>query len=599
MIRWGRLSMIIAPLFLIWAGTHYFLDRGMKSAIQIAGTAAVGARVDVAEVSTSFWRLTAQIEGLAVTDPDAPMTNAVEIKTLLLHLQPKPLLWKKIIVERAEILGIRTGTPRKTSGALPKKEKAPASAVEKMAREAAETAAGNMKEAYDPKKLIAPENLASYRKAIEERDRLTALADQWKNRTQNLDPKGLSQRTQDFGEKVKSEKISGLEGLAKVQELIAEGQTLKKELASAQNEIKAIGSDLKREVTEAKGTLKEIDRLRRQDIDAAIARVKESLSPEGLTKGLLGPAGFATLEKFLGWIERARNLSGNKKGKEAPPSPVRLGRDVPFAFHYRWPTFHLMRAALSGETPGALAYQGSLTDVASDPKLLGKPAVMEVAGKSKERALNLYASLDLTTDTPMETLNVSYTGLPLKNLRLGSLKGAPVSVETGRAEIKTKLKARGPDLEGTIHLDATALQIGRLASDKNDRITTAVDQVLRSVTETQVGVDVSGTIKKPRFSLNSTLDNQLRAAVKAALDQEVAKLRADLEKEVTRLVEKETEKLSQLIDKNAGSALEKLDLGDQKMAGVQDLLKKTLDDLVGSGTKSLKVPELKGLFKKK
>lgn len=598
MIRWGRLALVVTPLVFLWAGAHFFLDRGIQSAIETAGTAAVGARVDVANVSTSFWHLTAEVKGLAVTDPDNPMTNAIEIGTLRFHLQPKPLFWKKFIVEQAEILGIRTGTPRKTSGAIKKKEKKPASATEKLAREAAGAAKENLKEAYDPKKLVSPENLASYRKAIAEQERLTGLADQWKTRTQNLSDQELARRTQDFVNKVKNEKFSGLEGVAKAQGLIKEGQTLKDELSSAQKELKSLGSDLTQEVADAKGTLKEIDRLRRQDIDTAIAGIKESLSPEGLTKGLLGIEGFAKLQKALGWIERARALSGDDKGEKAPP-PARIGRDVTFPFHHRWPTFHLMKASLSGETPKALAYQGTLSDLTSDPKLLGKPALLELAGQSGERSLSVFASLDLTTETPAETVDATYTGLPLKGIHLGAFRGAPVSIDEGRAAVKTKFKVRGSDLEGKVHLDAAQLKVGRLASEKTDRVTTAVENVLKGITETQIGVDISGTIKNPRFALNSTLDNQLRAAVKQALDLEVANLRADVEKQVARLVDKETEKLSQLINKNAGPALEKINLGEKNLSLGQDQIKKVLDDLVSQGTPSLKLPDIKGLFKKK
>jgi uncharacterized protein (TIGR03545 family) len=598
-IRWGRLSLIVAPVLLIWVGAHYFLDRGIKRTLEIAGTAAVGARVDVADVSTSFWRLTVAIRGLAVTDPDHPMTNSIEIGTLRLHLQPKPLFWKKMIVERAEILGIRTGTPRKTSGALKKKEKQPPSATEKLARETAETAKGNLKEAYDPKKLISPENLLSYRKAITERDRLTGLADQWKSRTKDLADQDLAQRTQDFVNKVKNEKFSGLEGVAKAQVLLKEGQDLKNELSAAQKELKSLGSDLTREVAEAKGTLKEIDRLRRQDIDTAIAQVKEGLSPEGLTKGLLGPGGFAKLEKALDWIERARALNEKGQRKGSPPPRARIGRDVPFPFHHRWPTFHLMKATLSGETPGGLAYEGTLMDVTSDPKLLGKPSLLNLSGQAGERALTVLASLDLTTKTPSETVNATYIGLPLKDMKLGELRGTPVSIQEGSGAINLKLHASGPALDGTIHLKAANMKVGRLTSDKTDRVTAAVENVLAKITEASIGVDVAGTIKNPRFSLNSTLDNQLRAAVKKALEEEVATLRADVEKEVARLVDKETEKLSKLINTSAGPALEKINLGEKNLGMGEDQIKKILDDLAQQGTKSLKLPDIKGFFKKK
>ncbi len=605
MIRWGRLALLLTPLVLVWAGTHFFLDRGIRQAIQTAGTAAVGARVDVAGVSTRFWRLSATVRGLAVTDPEEPMTNAVEIGALRFKLEPKPLFWRKFIVETAEISNIRTGTPRRTSGALPEKAKSSApkekpSAVSKVAADAW----GNLKDAYDPKKLVSPENLASYRKAIAERDRLTALSADWKNRTKNLDVKDLSRRAQELADKVKKEKISGAEGILKVQALLKEGKDLKGDLSEAQKLVKTLGTDVRKEVAEAKATVQEIDRLRRADVDKAIAQVKAGFSTEGLTKGLLGPAWFAKLEKALGWIEKGRRLAGSdgkeKKAEETPkPIPTRQGKDIPFPFHYHWPTFHLKRAAISGETPGGLAYEGTLQDVTSDPKLLGKPSVLQLAGRAGERALKVDATLDLTTEVPREKISADYTGLPLNGLRLGSLDGGPISIERGRGNVNARVEARGDALSGTLHLDGTGLALEHAGAAKTNRLTAAVENVLKGLTEAKIGVGLSGTIQNPQFALNTTVDDQIRGALKGALDQEVAKLRGDVEKEIGTLVGKETTQLTSLIEKSAGPALEKLNLSEKDLAGVQDKIKKALDDLAGAGTKSLKIPDFKGLFKKK
>jgi uncharacterized protein (TIGR03545 family) len=602
MIRWGRLAFLLTPLLLIWAGAHFFLDRGIRTAIQTVGTAAVGARVDVAGVSTHFWRLSATISGLAVTDPDNPMTNAVEIEALRLKLQFKPLFWKKFIVDHAEISGIRTGTPRKRSGALPRraaKNEKP-SVVRETATAISDAAVGNLKDSYDPKKLVAPENLASYQKALAERDRITQLAETWKARGQTLDVKGLSSRGQHFVDKVKNEKFSGMEGVAKAHLLLKEGQALKSDLSTAQKDVKKLGSELTTEVASAQATLKEIDRLRRHDIDKAVGQVKAGFSSEGLTKGLLGPAWFSKLEKTLGWIEKGRALTkrGADEENTAPPPPTRKGRDIPFPFHHQWPTFHLVRASLSGETPGALAYQGTLLDVGSDPVLVGKPTILNIAGRSGERALTLVATLDMTTKIPSESIQAEYTGLPLVGMTLGSIHNTAVGLVDGRGAVKANLTARGSDVNGTIDVHGSSLTLA-LSREKTDRLSAALANVLGRLTEAHIGIGVSGTIKTPRFTLNSSIDNQLRDAMKGAMEQEITALRADVEKQINQTVRQETEKLSALVEANADAALEKLNVGEHELENVQEKIKKALDDLAGQGTKGIKIPDLKGLFKKK
>ncbi len=603
MIRWGRLAVLLTPIVLIWAGTRFFLDRGIKNAVESVGTKAVGAKVDVGNVSTSFWRLSAEISDLAVTDPDQPMTNAVEIKTLRLKAQLKPLFWNKVIVDRAEITGIRTGTPRKKSGAItvskPAKEETP-SAVAETAKKIGSAAVANLKDAYDPKKLVSPENLASYQKAQAEKERLTTMADQWKARGQSLDVKGISTRGQAFIEKVKNEKFSGVEGVAKAQALIKEGQSLKSDLAAAQKEVKNLGADLKTEMAQAKSTFKEIERLRREDIDSALRQLKSGFSTEGLTQGLLGPVWFEKFQKALGWVEKGSQLAGGPSDPKAPPPPsaTRKGRDIAFPFRYRWPAFHLNRAALSGVTPGGLAYEGTLTDLGTDPALVGKPTVLDVNGRSGERSLSFTAGLDLTKKVAETSVRALYSGLPLAGITLGSVNDNAVSISQGKGQVKADVLVRGSDLSGAIDLNGTSVKLN-LSRQKADRISAALDNLLAGLSEGQIRVELAGTLKNPRFSLTSSIDNQLRNALKGMMDQETAKLRADVEKQINERVNQETEKLSALVEKNGASALEKLNLNDKQLAEVQEKLNKVLDDLTGSATKGIKLPDLKGLFKKK
>jgi hypothetical protein len=165
--------------------------------------------------------------------------------------------------------------------------------------------------------------------------------------------------------------------------------------------------------------------------------------------------------------------------------------------------------------------------------------------------------------------------------------------------VNARVEARGDALSGTLHLDGTGLALEHAGAAKTNRLTAAVENVLKGLTEAKIGVGLSGTIQNPQFALNTTVDDQIRGALKGALDQEVAKLRGDVEKEIGTLVGKETTQLTSLIEKSAGPALEKLNLSEKDLAGVQDKIKKALDDLAGAGTKSLKIPDFKGLFKKK
>lgn len=614
MIRWGRLLFLIVPLVLIWTGTHFFLDRGIKSALETAGTAANGARVDVRDVDTRFWQLSAVIRGLAVTDSDNPMTNTLEIDTLKFQMEMKPLFWRKFIVREAAITGIRTGTPRKKSGALPAAASAAKpedSSVVEESKKIGGLALDNLKEAYDPKRLISTATLSSYRKVEAERARLTALSEGWKSRSKELDVKSLQKRTEDFVRQVKSEKFSGLEGVAKAQSLVKQAKDLQEDLKKAQKGFKDLKTDLTAEIKNGRETLKDIERLRKEDIQRVTGEVKAGLSAEGVIHGLIGPEWNRKLEKALGLLEKSRRLApggDDKKGdkKKEPASatataaPTRGGEDIPFPFHYRWPAFHLKRAALTGQTPGddPLRYQGELTDVTSDPALLGRPIGITIKGEDAPRSLNAEITLDFTKAVSRQKVQADYRGLPLKGIVMGQLKG-PITLTDGSGGVAVNVTATGDALAGRIDLQGDHLRIQHAAGPDTDRVASLLHDTLIGIDQGEIGFGVSGTLRSPRFEMNTSLDDKIRSALKGAFDQQLARLRAEGEKRVKDLVDGEIQKLSQLVEKNGAGAVEQLGLTEKNLGGLEEQVNKTLNDLAGQGTKNLKLPDLKNLFKKK
>lgn len=596
MIRWNRFFLLATPLALLWAAGHFFLDRGLKIAIEQFGSAANGARVEVRGLTTRFWRLSLDVQGLAVADADAPMTNIVEIEAMRLKLAPQPLFWRRFIVEEAAITGVRTGTGRRVSGALPRRG---GPAAEKT-REVADAAVGNLKTAYDPSRLVSTGSLTAYVYLEKERARLTALADQWKSRTENIDVKSLSDKTQAFIKKAQGDTYSGLEGVAKAQAHLKEAKGLRAELKTARNTVKELKTSLADEIGHSRAMLKEIDRLRREDIQRLVGEVQGALSAEGALKGLLGPAWTAKLNKALGLFEKTRRLSGSPE-KAPPPDPRATfpqGRDISFPFHHRWPVFHLKHAVFSGETPGGLTYKGEVRDAASDPVLLGRPAVLTAAGATDNRSLDVKGTFDFTAPTPKQSVRANYAGLPLGGLSLGDLKG-PVALAAGTGAVRADITVTGTALGGRVDLKGDRLSVRHDLPADADRLTQSLHAVLARVNAASIGVGLGGTLESPRFSLNSTLDDQLRGAVKGALDQEVAKLRADAEKRVAALLDKETEKLSALVNGRAGDALAKIGLGEKDLGGLDERLEKALRDLTGKTGVQALPDSFQKLFKKK
>src|SRR5687768_14175737 len=125
MVRWGAVIPLLILFGLLAIFILFFLDSCAKWAIQKGGESIFGARVDIASVDVRVGKSALILRGVAVADKTSPMTNLFEFSESAFDFETLPFFEKKIIIDQASLAGLRVGTPRKTSGALPFVEKKP------------------------------------------------------------------------------------------------------------------------------------------------------------------------------------------------------------------------------------------------------------------------------------------------------------------------------------------------------------------------------------------------------------------------------------------------------------------------------------------
>jgi uncharacterized protein (TIGR03545 family) len=596
-MRWKAFLPTVLIIAAVMILSALFMDSCIERGLEAAGTRVNGAKVELDDVDIRVLALSASLRRLQVTDPNNPMTNSVEVASMKFDLAGKPLAWKKIIIENAEISGIRTGTPRKTSGALPRKagettDEGPSQAAQ-LAKSAAQGAAANLKEQYDPKKMVQLENLASYKRILEEKERLPKLAENWESRVDAVPMDANVNEIGSFTERVKTQSYSGVEGLQKTKETLEQGQKIKNDLDQARKSFNDMKTQVGQEMKQARDTLREIDELQKRDVDNAMAQVRGAFSVEGITEGLIGPVWMGKVRTWLSWFEKVRKLVPQKKEEAPPPPPPsREGRVIRFPFHYDWPAFHLKKAALSGQTPGGLAYEGTLKDVASDPKRVKRPITLELAGKKAEQSLNLRAGLDYTGDVPRETLNAVYRGLPIQGASLGEVAGGPVTLSQGVGTVTADLAATGAALKGTIQFAASPVRVEHKAPPEaaDNRLNRTLHDVLTSLKTLQVAVQVSDTITSPNLQLNTNIDTEIKNALQSTLQKEVDELRATFQARVQDLVAGEKKPLADNIDARVSGATSKINQKDQRLAAAQAELQSALDGLKKKAQEAVPIP---------
>jgi uncharacterized protein (TIGR03545 family) len=610
-MRWKALVPTVVLLAAAVVFSVFFLDGFVECALERVGTSVNGAKVELGGVDIKLASLSVTLKDLQVTDKAAPMTNALQVDTLKFDVAAKPLTWKKVIIETGEVDGIRTGTPRKTSGALPPEEvekdeaeseaaaaEEPSKAAE-MAKEAAGFALTNLKEQYDPKKLIQPENLASYKKVQEEQARFTALSGEWEKKVDALQADGKVDQIKALVDRAKKDDFSGVEGLKKAKDYIDEAKKYKEEVKVLGKTVAEVKGSLTKEFAAAKDSLREIDRLKNADYESSLGQLKGgAFSAEGISRGLIGPEWFGKARNGLALFAKVRRMIPQKKAEaKPPPPPPRVGRDVHFPFKYAWPAFHWKNARISGLTSGdrAILYQGTLKDVTSDPKLVGKPIALDVTGKRTDgpEKLTLHAEFDYTTDVGREAVNLKYEGLALAGTKLGEV-GGPVAIKSGAGLVTADVEVKGADLAGVIQFKAEPVALDHQvpAEQAKNKLLTIVHDVLAGINRLDAAVTVSNTVRSPKFDLKTTLDDQFKDAVSQVLKKELEELKAQFRARVDELVNEQRQKLASLIESKTGLAGNKLNSKENAVAAAQEQLDKLQDDLKKKGQQSLPIPGL-------
>ena len=81
--RWKAAIPLGLFLTLVGVGWIFFVDTAVERGIEAIGTAIVGAKVELEEADVQFRNGSVVLRGLQVTDPDAPMTNLVEVAEMV------------------------------------------------------------------------------------------------------------------------------------------------------------------------------------------------------------------------------------------------------------------------------------------------------------------------------------------------------------------------------------------------------------------------------------------------------------------------------------------------------------------------------------
>jgi uncharacterized protein (TIGR03545 family) len=438
--RWQGIVPIVLLLGVLYLGWALLGERAIRATLAEAGTKAMGTQLDIADLDIRTFAATVELKEIALADPFDVNRNLIQVGRVLLELEPKPLLQKKLVVKRLTVADVRAGTRR----ALP-------------ARPLPPDAAG-----------FAPRALAEVRRfAAQFRVPLLSLLPIDSLKSIVLDPSQLQavQSAVALGRNADSARTRLERGYSEVrlQETLDSSRATFNRLQSAN--IRTLGidgaraavTDLRRVITRIDSTRTRVDRLvaqTRESVDSLRAgvaaiddarredydRVRNLLRLPSLETPDIGAAlfGKVTIDKFqqaVYWATLARQHAppGLLPREREGPKRLRMsGTTVSFVKPESHPRFLLRRADVSFEMPASALggkYLLGITDLTSDPAIIGRPTRFAARRAAAGRdSLLVYGTMDHVGARPKESMTAAAAGISLPRLPIPSL---PYTMDPG------------------------------------------------------------------------------------------------------------------------------------------------------------------------
>jgi uncharacterized protein (TIGR03545 family) len=599
-MRWKFIGPFAVVAAVVVAFNILFLDMLLKKAVTASGEAVFGAKVEVARLKTKLSDLSINIDGVQIADKSDVWKNLVEIKKVKFAVRPLPLLAAKLNVEEMSVDGIRFGTPRKSSGALPprkvkkiEKERESDGVASRLASAILEKgkdevaslpAASSIREAREALGKISPDMVKlDDLEAPRELDKIKeGLQYKYTQNAQNLANLNVSSRLATVSSALSSASKISISSVEEARAALPALENLGKAGETAQNtlnDIAAVRRRIAADFGQEKDILARVEELKNADLKKISDKLRLPSLPSGnFSSALFGNVWIDRVNTAIHYIGLARKyMPAGKKGRQEIKERKRLkGRDIEFPGPKARPKFLVEKISLSGEfgnVESPVSFLGAASDFTSDPVLWGKPATLKLSGSGGGRSLDADAVFDHTSDAPRDSFNIAYRGMDGKSLRLPESEYLP-SFEDSRAAVEMSLEFVDDEINARLGLGVSKISY-RLASDADESRKMIAD-LWKGINEIKISALVRGRAGDLKVTLESDIDRILSDRLKGLFGEKLNEARARLRAEVDRLTDaKRAEVMKEYNDKRAAAMDEAAALEKDARARVDEVRART------------------------
>ena len=567
--RWQGVVAFMVLLGLLYLFSAFLLDRIVKYAIESTASQAVGAEVNVGEVSHRFSPFGFTLSKIEITDPSAPENNQLQIGSASAEVDLLPFVMGKVIIDELILDEVLFQQPRRTPG---KVFRAPGETVidqfapedielpsvdEILAKSPLKTtqAAEQAQAAYQQHKDAVSQAYAALPDKAQLKEyqaRLKALRE-----TDYKDPAALVKAKQEF-EQIKAQLTEEKQKFDTFQ------QTL---------------SDAKADLTPKIAALRAAPG---EDYDLLKGLVAGDAAAFGdITEAVFGHQA----RKWSDTLFSALDIVGPMlaKRKQEQQEAVRAsGVFYTFNDESGLPDLLIKRARVNIKWQ----QQTLLSDwfnITTDHTQLGEPTRFEVRSESSPlwQHFAIDGTLSLLADGVHGQQKWQLHGVVLEQLGLSNNPKLSALLQTGLLSSNGQLTVAANALEGAGDIQLSQLTIDAQGSNK---LTNAIASALNDLSLVTLRSDIAGSLTSPSFDLASDLDNQLATALTASLGSEakakLERLQQSLDERAAATLGPTSQGLTQWLD------FETVANGD--LGNLEEMLKSQMQDQIDKKKQQLK-----------
>ena len=545
LIRWkaiAALAFFVALFALLWA---LFADRLVREVTQEAASKALGAEVDIGWLRIRETEAAVELGGFQLADPFDRGRDLVRFDSLRLDLDPGPLVDAKVVVERAQLTGLRFNVPRRT----------PARVYERGLAQNVMSVVRDFTRQFDvPLLSFTPVDTLQ-----------AVVADPSQLRT--VQAAAAFQLRADSGKAAVEREVAGLRigptldstraladrlaranvrtlGLDGTRRALADLKRGMDSLSAARQRVSALQRAAAAQVDSLQAGLRALEAARQADYAFARSLLKlPSFSGPDLSRALFGAVSIDRFQRALYWTEVARQYAPPGLLPRERPGPARLrraGTTVHFPVPGLTPGFLVKEAELSLGVGGAESrdntFRLAARDITSDPALTGRPMTFAGEGAialATPLQVRLGGALDHAARPMRDSASATLQGVSLPDFRVPGLP-LVAGLTPGRATLAFSLA--GDQLRGlwSVRTDGVAWRPDSAVA-MNPREALAA-RVLQGVGALDLTARLGGTVSAPTLEVSSNLGDALAGQMRRIVGEEAAKAEARLRAQVDREV---------------------------------------------------------------